>query len=89
MNDHLDALGRGLAEAGMSVAPRYEEQPALLRVVRPALPGVGESVCVAEGPDGQAWFRCSSGILFAPCSDVRAAVVEVCTRLSCPLPGGS
>ena len=81
MNGHLDALGQGLAEAGMSVATRYWERPALLRVVSPALPGVGESVSVAEGPDGQPWFRCSSGTLFAPCRDVPGATAEVRARL--------
>ncbi|TDD79914.1 hypothetical protein [Actinomadura rubrisoli] len=79
--DHLDALARALTAAGWSTSPRYQESPALLRVVAPELPGVGESVWVKPGVGGVPWFISSTGDPLAPCHDLAAAVAGIETRL--------
>ncbi|TDD75070.1 hypothetical protein [Actinomadura rubrisoli] len=79
--DHLDALAGVLAAAGWAVSPRYQEEPALLRVVAAGLPGVGESVWVKPGVGGVPWFISSAGEPLAPCHDLAGACAAIDARL--------
>ncbi|TDD76161.1 hypothetical protein [Actinomadura rubrisoli] len=81
-SDHLDALARALTAAGWSVSPRYDERPALLRVVAPEVPCFGESVWVKPGVGGVPWFISSTGDPLAPCHDLPRAVTEIGARLA-------
>ncbi|TDD80920.1 hypothetical protein [Actinomadura rubrisoli] len=79
--DHLDTLARALTAAGWSASPRYDERPALLRVVAPELPGVGESIRVKPGVSGVPWFISSTGDPLAPCHDLTGACAAIDARL--------
>ncbi|WP_149260472.1 hypothetical protein [Actinomadura sp. K4S16] len=59
---------------------RYAKTLPMLRVHFPDVAGVGESVTVVRG-DGRWWFRSSTGVLLAPCSDVGLAVSRVAVSL--------
>ncbi|TDD95828.1 hypothetical protein [Actinomadura rubrisoli] len=79
--DHLDALAHALTAVGWSASPRYDQHPALLRVVAPELPGVGESVRVKAGVGGVPWFISSTGDPLAPCHDLTGACATIAARL--------
>ncbi|MFI0407236.1 hypothetical protein [Actinomadura sp. 3N508] len=79
---HLDVLADALAFAGWSCLPRYDETPALLRVVSPSSPRIGESISVKPGVGGVPWFISSTGDPLTPCHDLNGACVEISTRLS-------
>lgn len=83
---HLDALGAELGRHGWSASLRFGRPP-LLRVCHPSLRGVGESVGVVS-VDGEPWFWSSTGMLLAPCSDVRGARVAIGRGLGPFVPRG-
>lgn len=69
--EQLDALGDALTAAGWRTM-RYGDAPPMLRVTRPHVPDVGETVTVTCEPSGP-WYRSSTGDLMAPCGDVAGA----------------
>lgn len=79
---HLDRLADALAFAGWTCLPRYEENPALLRVFSPSAPRIGESISVKAGVGGVPWFISSTGDPLRPCHDLAGACVEISARLS-------
>ncbi|TDD93497.1 hypothetical protein [Actinomadura rubrisoli] len=80
-SDHLDALAHALTAAGWSASPRYDQHPALLRVVTPELPCVGESIRVKPGVGGVPWFISSAGDPLAPCHDLAGTCAAIAARL--------
>lgn len=73
--DHLDALA-GALDANVWRAVRYGDAPPQLRVTRPAVPVIGETITVICAPSGP-WFRSSTGDLMAPCGDLDGAVEHI------------
>lgn len=84
--EHLEALAGALTAAGWS-AVRYGDAPPMLRVTRPSMPVVGETVTVTSEPSGP-WFRASTGDLVAPCTELRRAVAYVDATLGWLVPVG-
>ncbi|GAA2636813.1 hypothetical protein SMC26_15970 [Actinomadura fulvescens] len=84
--DHLDALGQVLALHGISGRPRYDQEPARLRVFLPNTPRFGDSVNVGTGPDGEPWFISSTGAAMAPVWDLPCAAERIAGQLTAYLP---
>ncbi|WP_157610350.1 hypothetical protein [Spirillospora albida] len=76
---YLGELALILKNKGWTTIPQFHRSPQSIRVIDARVPSIGESVMLTSPPkvpsvEQVPWFKSSTGVLFAPCTEpVRAA----------------